>query len=239
MINNTSIVETSRIGNNVTVEEYVIIRKDAVIGDNVIIHPFVVINEGVVIGNNVEIFPHAFLGKEPKGSGLARKPVFEKECTIGEFSVIGPHAIIYYGTSVGRNNLISEGVSVRENCTLGDNVILGRNMTVNFGTKIGNNTKVMDLTHITGNAVLEDDVFVGPGVSSADDNSMGRAADYDGMHDKGATIKKGASIGEGAVLLPGVVIGEKAVIAAGAVVTKDIPEGVIAMGCPAKVRNNQ
>ena len=42
-------------------------------------------------------------------------------------------------------------------------------------------------------------------------------------------------IGPRSIILPGVTIGDGAIIAAGAVVTKDIPEGAIAGGVPAKV----
>jgi len=48
-------------------------------------------------------------------------------------------------------------------------------------------------------------------------------------------IKNGAWISLGAMILPGVTVGENTVIAAGAVVTKDIPDNVIAGGVPAKV----
>ncbi len=48
------------------------------------------------------------------------------------------------------------------------------------------------------------------------------------------TIKKGAWIGIGVMILPDVVIGENSVIAAGSVVTKNIPDCVIAGGTPAK-----
>jgi acetyltransferase-like isoleucine patch superfamily enzyme len=48
-------------------------------------------------------------------------------------------------------------------------------------------------------------------------------------------IKKGALIGAGTKILPGVTIGEGAVIGAGSVVTKDIPDWVLAAGAPAKV----
>ena len=48
-------------------------------------------------------------------------------------------------------------------------------------------------------------------------------------------IKKGAWIGIGAIILPGVTIGEYSVIAAGSVVSKSIPDRVIAGGMPAKV----
>src|SRR5207245_10144813 len=42
-------------------------------------------------------------------------------------------------------------------------------------------------------------------------------------------------IGGGAVLCPGVRIGSKAVIGAGSVVTRDIPDGVLAAGTPCQV----
>ena len=42
-------------------------------------------------------------------------------------------------------------------------------------------------------------------------------------------------IGSGATILPGVTIGDRAVVAAGAVVTKDVPEGTVVAGVPAKV----
>lgn len=42
-------------------------------------------------------------------------------------------------------------------------------------------------------------------------------------------------IGGGVTILPGVKIGDRAVIGAGSVVTKDIPDGVLAFGNPCKV----
>lgn len=47
-------------------------------------------------------------------------------------------------------------------------------------------------------------------------------------------IKEGAWIGIGAMILPNVTIGKNSVIAAGSVVTKNIPDCVIAGGMPAK-----
>ena len=40
---------------------------------------------------------------------------------------------------------------------------------------------------------------------------------------------------QGVSVMPGVTIGDNTVIAAGAVVTKDIPEGSLAAGVPARV----
>lgn len=48
-------------------------------------------------------------------------------------------------------------------------------------------------------------------------------------------IGKNVWIGANVTVLPGVTIGDNAVIGAGAVVTKDIPDGAVAVGVPAKV----
>ena len=48
-------------------------------------------------------------------------------------------------------------------------------------------------------------------------------------------IGKNCWLGAGVIVLPGVTIGDNTVIGAGSVVTKDIPEGVIAAGVPCKV----
>jgi maltose O-acetyltransferase len=42
-------------------------------------------------------------------------------------------------------------------------------------------------------------------------------------------------VGGGAIILPGVRIGSRAVIGAGSVVTRDVPEGVLAVGNPCRV----
>lgn len=42
-------------------------------------------------------------------------------------------------------------------------------------------------------------------------------------------------IGYGAIIMPGVIIGKRCVIGAGAIVTRNIPDNSVAVGCPAKV----
>ena len=48
-------------------------------------------------------------------------------------------------------------------------------------------------------------------------------------------IGKNVWIGAGVIVLPGVNIGDNSVIGAGSVVTKDIPENVVAFGNPCRV----
>ena len=88
--------------------------------------------------------------------------------------------------------------------------------------------------------IIEDNVMVGAGVHFYVNNHR-----YDDINtpiiDQGyypsedITIKKGAWIGANSIILPGVTIGENAVIGAGSIVTKSIPNTVVAVGTPAKV----
>lgn len=52
---------------------------------------------------------------------------------------------------------------------------------------------------------------------------------------KNVVIKRGAWVGAGTIIVGGVTIGENAVIGAGSVVTRDIPDGALAVGAPARV----
>lgn len=52
---------------------------------------------------------------------------------------------------------------------------------------------------------------------------------------KPVTIGDYSQIGAGAIILPGVTVGTGVIVAAGAVVTKDIEDGVIVAGVPAKI----
>jgi acetyltransferase-like isoleucine patch superfamily enzyme len=235
LISEKAVVQTEDLGSNVEIMEFAVIRDGVSIGNNVVIHPHVVIDPGVVIGDNVEIFPGAYIGKQPKGPGLARKPVFEPFLRIGDNCSIGPHVVIFYEVEIGNNCLLGDGASIREKCVVGDNCIISRYVTINYNTQIGNNTKIMDLSHITGNCSIGNNVFIAPNVGSANDNAIGTLP-YDENKVKGPLVKDGASIGLGALLLPGVIIGENAIVGAGAVVTSDVPDRSLVMGIPARVR---
>ena len=48
-------------------------------------------------------------------------------------------------------------------------------------------------------------------------------------------LKENSKIGSHSVIMPGVTIGKNSIVGAGAVVFNDIPDNVIAVGCPARV----
>lgn len=233
-ISQTSIVETDEIGDGVTVEEFCVIRKNVRIGKGVHIYPHVVISEGCTLGENTRIYPGTFIGKVPDGAGaLARTPHFSKNISIGSNSALGPNAVIYYDVKIGDNTLVGDGASIREQCQIGSFDIISRYVTVNYNTTIGDNVKIMDGTHITGNAKIGKNIFIGMLVSTANDNNLTERRYSE--NDVGPFIKDGTTIGEGASILPGLILGYNCLIGAGSVVTKDVPDGAVVMGVPAKI----
>jgi acetyltransferase-like isoleucine patch superfamily enzyme len=79
-----------------------------------------------------------------------------------------------------------------------------------------------------------DNVWIGPGVRVISANHD--IYQYD-KHVSAERIKIGSNvwIGANAIILPGVSIGNGTVLGAGAVVTKSLPENVVAVGNPARI----
>lgn len=109
----------------------------------------------------------------------------------------------------------------------GKNVHFGNSVYANF-----NLTLVDD-----GDIYIDDKVMFGPNVTIAtanhpiDPGLREKAMQYN----KPVHICENVWIGAGTVIVPGVTIGKNSVIGAGSVVTKDIPENVVAVGNPCRV----
>ena len=88
-----------------------------------------------------------------------------------------------------------------------------------------------------GHIYIGDKVMIGPNVTIAtanhpiDPELRYRALQYN----KDVYIGDNVWIGAGVIIVPGVHIGKNSVIGAGSVVTKNIPDGVVAAGNPCRV----
>jgi acetyltransferase-like isoleucine patch superfamily enzyme len=156
--------------------------------------------------------------------------------TIGLGAHIRHGAIIYGGSRIGCNLETGHNVVIREENDIGDNFRIWNNSVIDYGCHIGNNVKVHNQVYIAQFTTIEDDVFLAPGVSLANDFHPGCPRSHECM--RGPYIKRGAQIGINSTVLPRVVIGEHAVIGAGSVVTKDVPDGTVAYGNPARVKGD-
>ncbi|MHC1716423.1 MAG: acyltransferase [Candidatus Dojkabacteria bacterium] len=191
---------------------------------NIKIHPRAEIGKDSEIGNETAIF-RSILGTVKVG----------KQCIVGNFTILEDGVILEDGTKVWHFCHIRNDVHIGRNCILGDYVF------IDSGVEIGDDTKIQNYVPIYHGVVLEEGVFLGPNSLTTNDMvPRSRTEEGDLKRDSdwsvGAIyIGKDASIGAGAVIRPGVRIGAHALIGAGAVVTKDVPEGAIVVGNPAKI----
>ena len=79
-----------------------------------------------------------------------------------------------------------------------------------------------------GDAEVGENVNIGAGTITAN---------YDGTNKNRTTIGDGAFIGSDTILVAPVNVGRGSRTAAGSIVNKDVPDGMIAIGSPARVRS--
>lgn len=126
-------------------------------------------------------------------------------------------------------------------CEVGDDSKIGAFVEIQKGARIGKRCKVSSHTFVCEGVTLEDEVFIGHGVTFINDRFPRATTDGGQLQTESdwscvpTTVKRGASVGSGATILCGVSIGERAVVGAGSVVTKDVPDGAIVAGNPARI----
>ena len=148
---------------------------------------------------------------------------------------IAPDVVMGKGVRVFQPELVN-----LYGCTIGDETKIGAFVEIQKNASVGARCKVSSHTFVCEGVTLEDEVFVGHGVMFINDvypratagGALQTEADWTVVRTR---VKRGASIGSGAVILAGVTIGEAAMVGAGAVVTRDVPDHMIAKGVPARL----
>ena len=158
------------------------------------------------------------------------------ETVIGRNACIRSYTVIYAGNRIGNNFATGNKANIRELNTIGNNVSIGTLTAVEHHVSIGDNVRIHSQAFISEYSVLEDHAWIGPNVVLTN-------ARYPLSLDAketlmGPTIKKGAKVGANSTILPGLTIGENAFVGAGSVVTKDVPDGAVVVGNPAKIIKN-
>lgn len=180
--------------------------------DGVIISPDAVIEAGAVIG---------------QGTVIKGKSVIAEGAQVGPYSfvsdtAIGRNTVFNHSTannaSVGANATVGPYTQLRPDSVLGDKVKVGDFVEIK-NSNIGNNTSVAHLTYI-GDADVGKSCNFGCGVV---------VVNYDGENKYRTQIGDYSFIGCNTNLVAPVKVGDNAFTAAGATITRDVPDGALAI----------
>jgi bifunctional UDP-N-acetylglucosamine pyrophosphorylase/glucosamine-1-phosphate N-acetyltransferase len=184
-----------------------------------------------LVDADVEIAPDAFI---EHGS------ILEGRTRIGSGTHIGPYAIVR-DTTIGERCRVE--AAVLEGATLENDVSIGPYSHLrpgahleqgvemgNFGevknARLGKGTKMHHFSYI-GDAQVGQRVNIGAGTITLN---------YDGVRKHRTEIGDDAFIGSDSMLRAPIKIGARAVTGAGSVVTRDVPDDMLAVGMPARIR---
>lgn len=141
---------------------------------------------------------------------------------------------------LGKNVFLNDFINLY-GCNIGDNSKIGTFVEIQKNAFVGENCKIQSHTFICEGVTIENEVFIGHGVMFINDTFPRATSQSGGLQTEAdwqvipTLVKKGASIGSNSTILCGITIGENSIIGAGSVVTKSIPDNVIAAGNPAKI----
>ena len=108
---------------------------------------------------------------------------------------------------------------VSSNCVIRHGTVVSAGVIVGVGVCVGSDVILNTGCSVDHHAVIGEHAHIAPGARVGG----------------GVTIGQGTLVGLGAIVLPGRRVGAWSVVGAGAVVTRDVPDGVMAVGSPARV----
>ena len=116
-------------------------------------------------------------------------------------------------------NVIHSGLDISKTSFIGIGALINSKVSIAAHTTIGDFVSINRHVSIGHHTVISDFCSINPGTNIAGN----------------VTIGEGTTIGMGINILNQVKIGKNTIIGAGSVVTKDIPDNVIAYGSPCKI----
>lgn len=182
------------------------------------------------IGPDTQIFEPVTVGF-PSRENLSRTGF--RGTTIGKNAILRSGTVIYCDVFIGEGFQTGHNVMIRENTRIGNRVAIGTATIIEGHTIIGDDVNLQSMVYIPTETRIGNRVFIGPNSVLTNDRYPPR--NVDGL--KGPTLMDGAAIGANVTILPGICIGKGSLVAAGAVVTRDVPDRMLAIGSPARLKD--
>ena len=200
-------IRQEHMANGVTLRDpnSIYIDDDVLIGSDTIIHPNVTIRSGSRIGSFCSVESNTII----------------EDCQIDDSVTI--LSSVLTGARIESNCSIGPFSHLRTDCYLAKGVSIGTNVEIKR-SKIGENSKIGHFAYL-GDVTIGVNVNIGAGTV---------IANYDGAIKHQSSIGDRAFIGSNSVLISPVSVGPDAATAAGAIVTRDVEEGTLVMGVPAR-----
>ncbi|MCI0473579.1 MAG: acyl-ACP--UDP-N-acetylglucosamine O-acyltransferase [Ignavibacteria bacterium] len=158
-----SVSKKAKIGNNVTIGDFSVIKDDVEIGNDVVIGSNVIIEDGARIADNVKIHHGAAISTIPqdlKFVGEYSVLKIGENTTVREFATLNRGTAASGKTIIGRNCLIMAYCHVAHDCILGNNVILANSTNLAGHVEIddfaivGGVSGVLQFVKVGANAIL-------------------------------------------------------------------------------------
>jgi len=116
-------------------------------------------------------------------------------------------------------NVIHDGLDISKTSAIGRGILINSKVSIAAHTKIGDFVSINRHVSIGHHTTIGDYCSINPGTNIAGN----------------VTIGEGTTIGMGVNIIDGIKIGKNTIIGAGSLVTKDIPDNVVAYGSPCKI----
>ena len=127
-------------------------------------------------------------------------------------------ACYYFSIGFKFENIISSNAKISKTADIGNGLIIQNGVNISSKVSLGNFVKLNTNANIMHDSIIGDYVTIAPNVVI-----LGRV-----------NIEKNSYIGANSTILPDIKINHNVIVGAGAVVTRDVLEGKVVKGIPAK-----